>query len=202
MTDEAHKFQHVVHYIVWYFRRHLRGCGLGAVKLNKILWLMDVRQTCLTGVSMTGEEAYIKRKYGPVPPRILATLEQLQTDGYIGQTMPENSAQPYRISVNTCTVSLPEAGALSLEDMKIIRGVCRALSKYTGKQLSALSHDEVYDIYEEGQKIPLGAYLVAKGRMPGPESLAARNRLLAEIGVDGVGKKRRPAMTEGGGTRL
>ena len=201
MIDEARKFQHVVHYIVWYFRHYLRRCSLGAVKLNKILWLMDVRQTCITGESMTGEDAYIKRPYGPVPPSILATLEQLQTEGCIGQTVPKNSAHPYRIDLNNCTVKPPEAkaDALSPEDMKIIRSACQVLSMHTGRMLSNLSHDEVYDSYEEGQKIPLCAYLVAKSRMPGPESIDVRNRLLAEIGVD---KKRRLAVTTvTGGTR-
>ena len=55
---------------------------LGAVKLNKVLWLADFRAYLHFGKPITGVR-YIKRRVWPVPKPILPVLRELEEDGIL-----------------------------------------------------------------------------------------------------------------------
>ena len=70
MTD---KFAALVHYIV-------HSCDpkqLGAIRLNKALWYIDVLAYQTTGDPVTGE-TYRRRQFGPVPGSIMPVLDTLR----------------------------------------------------------------------------------------------------------------------------
>ena len=75
MTD---KFAALVHHIV-------HSCDpkqLGAIRLNKALWYIDVLAYQLRGESVTGE-TYRRRQFGPVPGSIMLVLDNLKSNGKI-----------------------------------------------------------------------------------------------------------------------
>jgi len=187
MTDDSMRFQLMVHYILWYFKEKLPECRLGQVKLNKILWLLDVESICNQGSSMSGEAAYVKRKYGPVPPHILATLEKLSVEGILEEsgtkTKKDRNSSEYSSSFDLHSAKVHKAppdleGLLNEEEKKKIELVCDQYSNISGNELSKLSHDRIYDMYKEGDKIPLSVYLVAEA-----EKLTDEDREWAESSI-------------------
>src|SRR5437868_6546437 len=78
MAFDREKFKNLVHYICL----RCEPSKLGAVKLNKALWLADFRAFYEFGASITGDR-YIKRQFGPVPSAIIPTLKELERDGLV-----------------------------------------------------------------------------------------------------------------------
>ena len=74
------KFKMLVHYLCW--RYSSCPSKLGAVKLNKALWLSDLTAYYTLGRPITGAH-YVKREFGPVPKPILPVLRELQEDGVL-----------------------------------------------------------------------------------------------------------------------
>jgi hypothetical protein len=74
------KFKSLVRYVC--SRRADAPDTLGAVKLNKILWLADLSAFYELGAPITSSR-YIKHKFGPVPARILPALKALQEEGVL-----------------------------------------------------------------------------------------------------------------------
>ena len=148
------KFADMVHYICAH-----GGSRVGAIKLNKILWLMDTAQFIKTGSSITGG-SYVKRKKGPVPKTILRTLEILEAEGKL--SVGKSQCGPY---VKTDYVSKiePDTSLISKDEMEaaafFIDYVC---DNHTADSISELTHDIVWESAHEGEEIPLEAVLASK----------------------------------------
>jgi len=169
------KFAQLVHYILWYCQD--KQYGIGSTKLNKILWLLDVKQYCLSGHSLSGEEYYIKRQYGPVPPHTLATLEELANKGVL--TMGEYTDN-IRIDIKTAEINKPDKlEELDQKELERVRQCCDEWAEVSAKTLSDYSHDNVYDSYELGEQIPLAAYLVSEPIAATKEDIAWARKSLA-----------------------
>ena len=65
----------------------------GATLLNKVLWNADVTAYKANGQSITGCK-YLRRQNGPVPDRILRSLEKLSTEGRVQVIEPRAQYQP------------------------------------------------------------------------------------------------------------
>src|SRR5579871_4301294 len=79
MTDRQ-RFKSLVHYVCW--RCSDEPSKLGAVKLNKTLWLSDLRAYYQLGEPITNSR-YVKRQFGPVPAAIVPTLTELEMAGVL-----------------------------------------------------------------------------------------------------------------------
>jgi len=150
------KFDRVVHYIC---DRCDDTSKLGSTKLNKILWYIDSFSYRLHGETVTGETHYVKRRFGPVPRRILASLERLQRTGRLHVREVEVFGHPKREFV-----SLKDAGAYRFTEHAheimdaVIRVVC---ADHTAMSISDLSHDIIWESAELGEHIPIYAVLAA-----------------------------------------
>lgn len=173
------KFEQLVHYIMWYCKQYQRQHHLGSIKLNKILWLLDVWQYCHEGSSMSGEEYYIKRQHGPVPSSILATQEKLANRGVL---KIKEYTDKMRIDIGSAEITRPKSNDINLlnpEELEQIKHFCKELMPLPAKALSKYSHDDVYDAYEEGEQIPLSAYLVSKRVHPTKEAIEWAKKSIA-----------------------
>lgn len=164
------KFTNIVHYVVWYFKRYMKNCHLGKIKLNKIVWLLDVAGMYREGRSMSGVKYYRKEKFGPVHPRVLKALDTLVDQGFLVRTVTDckdPDQLKYSIDLHAATLlRAPGKAALSELERKYIRRTCKELGTWSAKSLSELSHDAVYRKYEIGEEIPLNAYLIGQSRKP------------------------------------
>lgn len=167
-TPTLSKFEQLVHYIIWYCKKQPKE-NLGMVKLNKILWLLDAWQYCHTKKSMSGEKYYIKRQYGPVPPHILAACETLDTAGIL---QIKGYTESGKIDIKTAKITAsPNPEAFNDDELRKIKEFCDELKEINSHKLSEYSHNDVWDAYEEGDRIPLAAYLVAKPVKPSAEDI-------------------------------
>ncbi len=174
----AKRFRQIVHYILWYCKKDPAN-NLSNVKLNKIIWLLDVWQYCQTGVSMTGQTHYIKRQFGPVPICILAACEQLDTQGLL--QIKDVTPSGY-VDIGKAQVVEPtekHINVLTTGEKKKIRQFCDKLKSANAKELSTISHDDVYDAYQIGEKIPLEAYLLSKSVKPTAKDIQKAGRIFA-----------------------
>lgn len=119
------KYEQMVHYIMWYCKRVQSNHNLGSIKLNKILWLLDVWKYCHTGSSMSGDDYYIKREHGPVPAHILATQENLANRGML---QIKWYTDKMRIDINRAEITLPgphDIEMLNDEEKQQMQHFCR-----------------------------------------------------------------------------
>ncbi len=148
------KFKTLVHYIVHECRDD--PGRLGSVRLNKALWFTDMIAYQADGVSVTGE-TYVKRRNGPVPKTILATLRELEKERKIHVREPE-----YRFdSRKFISLATPKSDSLSDGDRTLVKLVLDFVCQHKANEISERTHDEIWNAAEEGEIIPLYATLAS-----------------------------------------
>ena len=149
------KFKALVHFIVHSCQDN--PSRLGAIRLNKILWYTDVIAYKLNGVPLTGE-TYKRRKNGPVPAHILATLDELKADEKIAIREPEYQFD----SRKYISLLKPETNHLSEDERNMALKVLESVCGFTANGISEMTHDLIWDAAEDGEEIPLYATLVSE----------------------------------------
>lgn len=148
---EPKNFKELVHYICEQTKENPNK--LGITKLNKILWFSDLFSYANYGRGITSE-SYLKRQFGPVPEHILSTLEALDKQGLV--TIRENKfhgyvqKQPISLSSDVDTEFMSDGQKKIVDD--ILKDIC---DNFGASSISELSHNEVWDMAEEGEEIPL-----------------------------------------------
>lgn len=148
------KYKALIHHII--HECSDRPERLGAIRLNKVLWFSDVIAFQVDGEPITGE-TYVKRKLGPVPRHILATLRKLEQEGSIAIKEREFA---YDTQIFYSKHS-PDSASLSDNEKRIARHVLDSLLGYSANVVSEISHDIIWDAVHEGEEIPVYATLVA-----------------------------------------
>lgn len=80
MAFDRNRFKALFHYICWQCKSN--PSTLGAVKINKALWVADFTSYYRSGEPLTGTR-YVKRQYGSVPSAIVPVLQELEAEGKI-----------------------------------------------------------------------------------------------------------------------
>jgi hypothetical protein len=166
------KFKSLVHYVC--ASRCSAPDTLGAVKLNKILWLSDLSAFYETGRPITNSR-YIKQKFGPVPARILPVLRELENEG----KMTVIDAPHYGKQKKEYKVHAQASGAfLSADELKIVNDVIdHVCDEHTAKSVSEASHDHIWMAAEEGEEIPLFTVFAKPGKITDSERMWAQLQL-------------------------
>lgn len=166
------KFKTLVHYIC------AQRCGdpssLGAVKLNKILWLCDFRAFYRLGHPITGAR-YVKRQFGPVPHQIVPVLEELQSEGAIDVLDVTHFGRPkkeYLVKYGASIGHFPEEEKAIIDET--IEFICE---KHTATSISEASHDRVWKAAEDGEELPYYTVFSVPGKITEDELEWARLQL-------------------------
>jgi len=142
------KFKSLVHYVC---DKCNDNDSLGAIKLNKILWLSDVLTYINEGQPITSER-YVKRQFGPVPAHILKALDELQSEGVLQVNKTNFHGWPKTKYTSLKHPSIegftPDQIAL-VDDM--INIVC---NDHTAMSISNLSHTDIWEVAEIGEDLP------------------------------------------------
>lgn len=149
------KFKALVHFMVHECQDN--PSKLGAIRLNKALWYTDVAAFRSTGASITNE-AYVKRKMGPVPAHILATIEELKMEGKLHVREPSGKYDARKF----VSLEAPDPAKLSEDEKALARTVLSAVLGYTANAISEMTHDIIWDAADDGEEIPLYATLVSE----------------------------------------
>lgn len=172
MAFNRDKFKSLVHYVCWSCKDD--PSRLGAVKLNKILWLSDFLTYYRAGDSITGAR-YIKRQFGPVPSSIVPILHELEAE----RKLIERDA-PYHGLVKKEYIVLrdPSITFFQDEEKKVVdRMIAFVCDEHTAKSISEGSHDHVWQSAEDGEEIPYFTVFSVPGEIMDDERDWARQEL-------------------------
>jgi len=171
MYDKT-KFKTLVHYIC--AQRSGDPSSLGAVKLNKILWLSDFRAYYLLGEPITGAR-YVKRQFGPVPHQIIPVLKELESEGAISIKEAQHFGKPkkeYIIKYGASIDYFPE------EQKRIVDWAINLVcERHTASSISEASHDNVWKAAEDGEELPYYTIFAEPGKIMADEVEWARMQL-------------------------
>lgn len=160
--------------------------NLGAVKLNKVLYLADMIRFAVEGRPITGA-TYRKRPYGPTTDALLPTLRELQRDGalkieagdYFGYQktnyLPQRESHPTRLTSEELDW-LNEA----------VDFVCHG---NTAKTISEFTHNRAWEVVESGAVIPYHNAFYFFPTVPSLETIEWGMRQAAEIEDQATGKQ-------------
>jgi hypothetical protein len=152
---DAEKLKALAHYVCWKVKN---PADLGAIKLNKALWVADIRAFVERGVPITGER-YVKRQFGPVPYSILSIVKELEREGKIVVRQTESFGNP---KTDYIALKRPDFSAFSSEEISLIDDaidfVCH---RHTAMGISDKTHDAIWKLAELGEDIPYEAMLAS-----------------------------------------
>lgn len=160
-------------------------CGsekLGAVKLHKVLYFLDMINYAQSGLSVTGS-TYCKRPFGPTCVQLLPMLRDMQLAGEIEIHDVEffgRYKKEYIPKVHATPDVLNESEVTLLEE--IIEFVC---NQNTAKSISDYSHQLPWEMSEFGENIPYNTALLLF-----PSDIDSEAFELVEAGVHQVATAR------------
>lgn len=154
------KFKSLVHYVCW--RSSDDPSRLGAVKLNKTLWLSDLGAYYRSGQSITGAR-YIKRKFGPVPAAILPVLTELEDEGILTIRDAKHFGKRKKEYIVHRDAS---DNFLSPDEREMVETAIKVVcDSHTATSVSEASHDHVWKAAEDGEEIPLYTVFAKPGEI-------------------------------------
>jgi len=173
---DRNRFKALVHYTC--SQRQADPDSLGAVKLNKILWLSDMVAYAELGKSITGAR-YVKRQHGPVPHQILPILAELENEKVL--KVSEERFPKFRKKVYT--VYHTRTGEfLNPEEKGIVDSTIRMVcEEHTAGSISRGSHDDVWKVAADGEEIPYFTVFSRRGEITAEDRDWARQQLSKEL---------------------
>lgn len=130
----------------------------GAVKLNKLLFFVDLKSYAKLGRSISGQK-YQKLKMGPVPMQILPVLKDMENNGDIQRTSKiihgyeQQKTMPIRKSDTT---------VFDRNELAIINETIKCFKKTNGKDISEKSHEFIgWELARINEVIPLETVFIS-----------------------------------------
>jgi Protein of unknown function (DUF4065) len=154
---------------------------LGAVKLHKVLYYLDMRHFAQTGSAVTGA-TYRKRPFGPICQQLLSTIremanEQLLEIRYVdfwGHRKTEYHA-----------LAREDAGVLNESELAILDEVIDFVcARNSARSISELSHQLPWEMVEFGEEIPYSSALLLYPVEVTLEAFEATEEGLAEVAAE------------------
>lgn len=141
---------------------------LGAVKLHKVLYFLDMLAFARSGQAVTGAE-YRKRPFGPTCVPLLPTLRAMEQDGELSITEADYfglKKKEFRALVR------PEEHRLSTAEEALLDGVVDFVcNRNTAKSISDISHQLPWEMAEFGETIGYDTALLLFPSQPSAEAL-------------------------------
>jgi hypothetical protein len=130
--------------------------GFGATKLNKILWYLDTFTFLTSGKSFSGNTKYVRQKHGPVARQVVGVLRNLENEGSI---LIQKSPYYNRTKTDYVVLRPADDSKFTADEKNLIDEFSQTVCRHTAKEISNLTHDNVWEAAEEGEEIPLFAIL-------------------------------------------
>jgi hypothetical protein len=131
--------------------------ALGAVKLHKVLYFLDMISYAQSGLSVTGS-SYCKRPFGPTCVQLLPMLRDMQIAGEIDINEVEFYGRSKKefVAHGAALPGVLNEGETELLD-EVIDFVCR---QNTAQSISDYSHQLPWEMAEFGEIIPYSSALM------------------------------------------
>jgi hypothetical protein len=149
--------------LIIYLARESEGDDyFGAVKLNKLLFLIDFEAYRRFGKSVTGQE-YQARQFGPVPRHVVPTLNSMQDAGelVVREEQMHGYTQKRPIALREANLRL-----FSQEEIALVAHMLIHFRHMSATEISDLSHKFIgWALAEEGETIPYGVALLGRDEL-------------------------------------
>ena len=134
----------------------------GAVKLNKLLWQADRLAYGFLERPITGV-AYVKRRLGPAPLRLVQVRTQMIAEGLLAAEVRPYGSYPQKRLV---PLRRPDLSAFSADEIALVDGVIDEFRAYDATQIADWSH-EFYACAaaEEEEIIPYETVFLSRRRL-------------------------------------
>lgn len=166
------KFKSLVHYVI--ASRCNSPETLGAVKLNKVLWLSDLLAFYERGRAITNVR-YIKRQFGPVPAPILPVLRELEEEGIVTIRGASHFGKRKKEYISNVPI---DGSFLTKDEVKAVHwAIDLVCEQHTAKSISNASHDHIWKIAEDGEEIPLFTVFAKQGLITDADRAWAQQQL-------------------------
>lgn len=130
---------------------------LGAVKLNKVLYFLDMISFAKSGKSVTGS-TYVKRPFGPTCLQILPAIRDMEKEGFLRVSDVDYFGLQKKEYV---ALANPPADVLSNEEVSLLHEVVDFVCKRnSAKSISEFSHKLPWEMAEFGKEIPYRSALL------------------------------------------
>lgn len=131
--------------------------NFGATKLNKLLFFADFLSYQQRGVPITGA-AYMKLDHGPVPHRLKPVRDSLikKKAAALGETPLGRFKQHRLVPLRKANLS-----QFSGEDIDFVDEVISMFRNMNGSEISEISHDRIWRVAKDKEKIPYEAAFVS-----------------------------------------
>jgi hypothetical protein len=151
---------------------------LGAVKLHKVLYFLDMMHYAQTGSPVTGA-TYRKRPYGPTCVPLLPMLREMASEKLI----EIKQVDFYGLLKTEYHASRDEdAGVLNESELAVLDEVIEFVcEKNTAKSISDFSHQLPWEMVEFGAVIPYESALLLYPVEVTPEAFEATEEGLGEV---------------------
>lgn len=149
------KFKAMTHFIIHECRENPNK--LGSIRLNKALWYADIIAFKRNGKTITGH-SYLKRQRGPVPSKILATLDALNGENLVRTEEPQFEFDMRKFF----SLVEPDTGDLSDDERRLATAALNVICRKTANEVSDGTHDVVWEAAAMGEEIPMYATLASR----------------------------------------
>jgi hypothetical protein len=170
------RFKQLVHYVC--SRCADDPSKLGAVKLNKALWLSDLRSYYATGHAITNAR-YVKRQFGPVPAPIVQVLRELELEHVLDVKTTMFHGRPKKEFIVHRRIT---GDFLSAAEKKIVDNTIESVTQdHTAVSISDMSHDHIWHAAKDGEELPHFTAFANPGQITDEDRDWARMKLAGEI---------------------
>lgn len=135
---------------------------LGATKLNKVLWLIDLLSFRERAESLTGIECYRRLDYGPVPTQVKPVVRDLVRSGKI---VERKSSTPVGERKELISLIDPDLTDLTARDVDLIHRAIDYIRPKTAYQVSQMTHDTYWEEVGLGGEMCVGAASIWPGEI-------------------------------------
>ncbi len=149
------KVKSIIHYIC---EKYNHNGGLGAVKLNKILWFLDKFWFLEHHESATTISHYWRQPRGPMIPNFYDITRELEAEEIIKiSTIGPNS---FKQTKYNCDVKNNISDYISDKQLELLDEIADVMvNKLSGNAVSELSHQNCWNSFADGSYIPLETVL-------------------------------------------
>lgn len=135
----------------------------GDMKLNKLLYFMDVTAFRRTGKPITGAP-YQHQKMGPIAEPLLPARRELEHERRVVVR-----SRDYKGKTQTATEakSNPRTTLFEADELSIVDEIIEKFSDFDGKAMERIAHDEPgWKMTKDGERISYRTSLIAKSASP------------------------------------
>ena len=154
----------------------------GATQLIKTILFADVISLMRRKKAISGA-TFVKDKYGPVPDGYIRAIKELKAEKRIRRIPPAQKGDSTRF----ISLTGPDLSLFTQEETDILAGVAKEIAQnYTAAMISDLTHNDIWQMSDKGEKIPLAAYFPSRVIPSTPAQIQATRKELEAKGYEFV----------------